>query len=223
MRRITWPRASATRLSVVVLGLAVLSALMSRTLWRAPTGESASSTSQHNQSSGPPWIYGRPDARFTIIEYADLECPYCRDYFPSLRRWVDEHPDTNWQWNHLPLAMNDPAATNDAKLTECAGATGGNAAFWSMTAWIYQHTRGNGGGLTADIPIPGMSKALRACVVGTKPMELIHAQAAAAAREHISATPTLRLVDHRSGKTLTLQGPADGDALLSAIDLLSSP
>ena len=28
--------------------------------------------------AGPPWRYGRADARFTVVEYADLECPFCR-------------------------------------------------------------------------------------------------------------------------------------------------
>jgi hypothetical protein len=39
----------------------------------------------------------------------------------------------------------------------------------------------------------------------------------------IAATPTLRLVDHRRNKTLVLHGPLEGDALLSAIDLLEVP
>jgi hypothetical protein len=32
-------------------------------------------SSENQNPAGPPWIYGRPDARFTLIEYADLECP----------------------------------------------------------------------------------------------------------------------------------------------------
>ena len=39
--------------------------------------------------AGPPWRYGRADARFTVVEYADLECPFCRAYFAVLKRWID--------------------------------------------------------------------------------------------------------------------------------------
>ena len=28
--------------------------------------------------AGLPWRYGRADARFTVVEYADLECPFCQ-------------------------------------------------------------------------------------------------------------------------------------------------
>jgi len=46
--------------------------------------------------AGPPWRYGRADARFTVVEYADLECPFCRAYFAVLKRWIDEHPEVAW-------------------------------------------------------------------------------------------------------------------------------
>lgn len=35
------------------------------------------------QPSGPPWQMGNPEGRFTLTLYADLECPFCREYFPS--------------------------------------------------------------------------------------------------------------------------------------------
>ncbi|RMV90364.1 DSBA oxidoreductase, partial [Pseudomonas amygdali pv. tabaci] len=74
---------------------------------------------QKRRSGG--WVYGSRDARFTIVEYADLECPYCKDYFPQLKAWVDQHPDVNLQWHHLPLPMHEPAASYEARWAECAG------------------------------------------------------------------------------------------------------
>ena len=176
----------------------------------------------HAEQSSPPWIYGRPDARFTIIEYADFECPYCRSYFPTLRHWIDEHPDTNWQWSHLPLPMHEPAATQEAKLAECAGAVAKTPAFWRMAEWIYRNTRGDGAGLPTVIPIPGMSPRLSACLNTENPIEIIRAQQSAAVKAGIAATPTLRLIDHRGGAGLILQGPVGSDALSSAVDFLAS-
>ena len=174
----------------------------------------------HTARSSPPWIYGRLDARFTLIEYADLECPYCRQYFPRLQEWISQHPDVNWQWHHLPLPMHEPAATRSARLAECAGAVGGTSAFWSTVAWIYQQTRGDGLGLPSDAKLPGMSLAIQTCLDTARPDVVIQDQATAAARDQITATPTLRLVDHQTGRTLTLQGLVEDDALLSAIDWL---
>jgi hypothetical protein len=90
-------------------------------------------------------------------------------------------------------------------------------------AWIYQHTPAEGLGLPSDAQLPGMSAAIQNCVDSARPDVVIREQAATAARDQIAATPTLRLVDHLTGKTLTLQGPVEGDALLSAIDWLVAP
>lgn len=172
---------------------------------------------------GPPWIYGKPDARYTLIEYGDLECPFCRAYFPILRQWIDANPEVNWQWHHLPLPAHEPAATHEAKLAECAGELGGHEAFWDTLNWIYALSAANGEGIPDNILHSDMLIPLDECLDSKRPGAVIQAQVQEAAKDNITATPTLRLVDHQSGKTLLLPGPVDGDALLSAIDLLSAP
>ena len=47
-------------------------------------------------------------------------------------------------------------------------------------------------------------------------------RAGEAAQNGVSVTPALRLRDRETGKSLLLNGPVEGDALLSAIDLLSA-
>ncbi len=59
-------------------------------------------------------LYGDAKARWTINEYADLECPFCKVYTPRLKRWVDSHPDVNLVWRHLPLQMHGEAARHMA-------------------------------------------------------------------------------------------------------------
>ncbi|MBS0450097.1 MAG: thioredoxin domain-containing protein [Proteobacteria bacterium] len=172
--------------------------------------------------AGPPWRYGRVDARFTVIEYADLECPFCRAYFTVLKHWIDAHSEVNWQWHHLPLTIHEPAASANARLVECVGEAGGPAAFWRAVEWVYTHSRGDGLGLPEGLGYPGMTPAAQQCLDSDRPDTLIRSQSASAAQEGIKVTPTLRLQDHQSGKTLLLHGPVEGDALLSAIDLLAA-
>lgn len=179
----------------------------------------AASTSQA-LPPGPPWLLGSPDARYTLTLYADLECPFCRSYVPTLTAWVEQHPETRLRWHHLPLPAHEPQASALASLAECAGASGGHAAFWQTVAWIYAHTRGNGQGLPDGTQPPGLDAA--ACLASGQPQATVREQAQGAARNGIAATPTLRLHDERSGQALLLPGPAEGDALLSALDLLAA-
>ena len=157
-----------------------------------------------------------------MIGYADLECPHCRAYFPALKRWIDAHPEVNWQWHHLPLSMHEPAARAGARLAECAGETGGHATFWQAVAWLYSNTRGDGQGVPASLHYPELTPAMQGCLESDRPDAVIRAQTVEAAEQGISATPALQLRDRGTGKTLLLNGPVEGDALLSAIDLLAA-
>ncbi len=216
--KILWPLAFVLILLVGLLARSFVH--LPRHPIRDPTAAAASTSPVQ---PGPPWIYGQTDARFTVVEYADLECPYCQAYFPILKRWIDANPEVNWQWHHLPLGMHEPATTREARMAECAGAVGGHVAFWQAVGWIYLHTRSDGQGLPGDAKLPFQTPALQACLDSTRADAVIHAEAEDAARDAIAATPTLRLVDHQTAKTLVLHGPVDEDVLLSAIDMLAKP
>lgn len=211
-----WREASHFRRRVVlsVIGAIVLLAVIATAVGVRHRSASASTTA-------PPWVYGNVQARYTLIEYADLECPYCNAYFPALKAWIDVHPEVNWQWQHRPLALHEPAATREAWLAECAGRTNGNAGFWHAVTWIYANTRGNGDGLPASMPYPDTSPKLKACLENADVGKAIQAQTEAAGRAGIEATPTVKLVDRSSGKTIVLEGAIEGDALLSAMDWLA--
>lgn len=173
-------------------------------------------------SSGPPWLYGKAGARYTLTLHADLECPYCKAYFPILKSWIDNHPETMLEWSHLPLSVHEPSATELALLAECVGEADGHAAFWDAATWIYRHTRSDGRGLPPGMNYPGITAAVKTCTASERAKSVIRAQVQAAAAENIDATPTVKLHDNETGKSLLLPGPVDGDALLSAMDLISA-
>lgn len=215
-----WQRWRCRTLCIGVTGLLLLATLCLAVLKVRPSA-SRPTTHVGTRHHGP-WVFGRPDARFTVIEYADLECPYCRAYFPVLKRWIEEHPQVNWEWWNLPLGMHDPMASEEAQLAQCVGEVDGNQAFWRTVTWIYQHTRGDGAGVPSGTRMPAKSRAVSACLGARKTARLIRAQAAEASLLHIEGTPTLRILDHKTGRALELQGPVAGDSLLSAIDSLAA-
>ena len=211
------------RLPWVVAGILVaglLGWLLSR-MPGAPAPRTGPEAAQAHPA-GPPWRHGPADARFTLTLYADLECPFCKAYYPTLMAWIDAHPEASLQWHHLPLAMHDPEASRLARVAECAGEAQGHEAFFGAIAWLYQNTRGDGQGLPTDQAWPGLTTARRACLDSDRPAAIVRAQADEAVRSGINATPTVRLDDGLTGKSLLLHGPIEGDALLSALDLVAS-
>lgn len=173
---------------------------------------------QHSPAQGSSdWTYGAAAARFTLIEYADLECPFCANSFADLRRWIDTHPDVNWQWRHLPLSIHEPRAMQAARRVECIGQSQGNTAFWKAVAEHYDRARQAMRPAHTD---DDESRAHMKCLESTRADAVIRAHLEEARKSNINATPTLILQDRRSGSQVRLEGAPSEDALLSAIDAL---
>lgn len=205
--------------------VAVVVALLLTWLVLKPSGKPSprsSAPASTVQVAEPHWRMGNPEGRFTLTLYADLECPFCRAYFPVLKRWVSGNADVALQWHHQPLAAHEPAASTEARLAECAAEAGGHAAFWQAVEWVYAHTRGDGQGLPDGLRYPGSTPAIEQCLATERPSAVIRSQAEEAAKSGVTATPSLRVRDRETGKTILLQGPVEGDALLSAMDMLAA-
>jgi len=75
-------------------------------------------------------IYGSPNAPITIVEFSDLECPFCARLHTTLKQVVDEsNGSVNWEYRHLPLPMHQNALPA-AIAAECVARLGGNDDFW---------------------------------------------------------------------------------------------
>ncbi len=216
------PSRQRQRTLIVVLACVLLAGAVGAVLL-SNGSRHASPATPTTSTSGPPWLYGSSDARYLLVVYADLECPFCQAYIPQLRQIVDTTEGVALQWHHLPLEAHEPVTSHEARMVECQGEAGGAPAFWTAVAWVYAHTRGDGKGPIDGAEPPGLDATVRACLSSERPAAIVRRQAANARAEGISATPTVRLHDRTTGRTLKLAGPIEGDALLSALDWLSQP
>lgn len=70
-------------------------------------------------------IRGPVDARYTIVEYGDFECPFCSRVTGSIDAVFDRLPgQVRWVFRHLPLDAVHPHAEDAAKAAEAAGQQG---------------------------------------------------------------------------------------------------
>ena len=81
-------------------------------------------------------IRGPQESLVTLLEYGDLECPYCGQAEPIVRELLSEFGDIRYVWRHLPLTEVHPHAQLAAEATEAADAQG---AFWEMHDLLFQH------------------------------------------------------------------------------------
>lgn len=85
-------------------------------------------------------IKGAKNAKVTLIEYSDFECPFCLRHEDSLNQALKDYPnDVRIVYRHFPLSFH-PEAQKAAEASECAGQQG---KFWEMHAEIF---KANGAG-----------------------------------------------------------------------------
>jgi Na+/H+ antiporter NhaA len=81
-------------------------------------------------------IRGPEEAPVTVVEYGDLECPYCGRAEPVVRKLLRDSGDIRYVWRHLPLNDVHPHAELAAEATEAAAA---QDAFWEMHDLLLEH------------------------------------------------------------------------------------
>lgn len=90
-------------------------------------------------------IKGNPNAKIIVVEYSDLECPFCKVFHKTMNTVVSENKDVAWVYRHFPIAGLHKKAFNEAIATECAWEQGGNDAFWKYTDRVFEITTSNDG------------------------------------------------------------------------------
>lgn len=83
---------------------------------------------------------GSIDAPIKLIEYSDLECPFCKIFHQSMLEISPDFIDSGkllWVYRHYPLTSIHANAKDMSVATECVGKLGGNDAFWKMIDGIF--------------------------------------------------------------------------------------
>lgn len=85
------------------------------------------------------WTEGNPNAKVSLIEYGDFECPACAEYFPLVQQLVQNYSSTvRFVFRNFPLNSIHPFAEIGAQAAEAAGLEGGATAYWKMNNMLYE-------------------------------------------------------------------------------------
>lgn len=168
-------------------------------------------------------IYGSTNARFTLVTFSDLECPYCRKFHPVPKSIVDSYANViNAQFVHFPLSSHNPAAQYEAIAAECVAKTAGNKAFWVFIEDVFKTSKGNGAGvedlnsLVADIGVNMQDYAN--CMQQDNMQQVIENHLQLGQQLGVSAVPTSVLMDNQTEKHITLPGIRPPESILAIVD-----
>lgn len=172
-------------------------------------------------------ILGNPNAKVVMVEYSDLECPFCKAFQTTLHQIMNKYGangDVAWVYRHFPLTELHPKAPKEAEAAECANEQGGNDKFWQFVDGVYAVTPSNNGLDPSELPkIAGQIglnvDAFNTCLNSGKYADKVAAERADAIKAGGQGTPYTILVTAQ-GKLPISQGAISYDELSSLIDQL---
>lgn len=80
---------------------------------------------------------GNKDAKVTLVEYSDFQCPACKAYEDVIKQVRDAYSpeDLKFVYRHFPLRSIHPNADIAAQAAEAAGEEG---KFWEMKSLLFE-------------------------------------------------------------------------------------
>ncbi|MEK7606645.1 MAG: DsbA family protein [Patescibacteria group bacterium] len=79
-------------------------------------------------------IRGNKNAPVVMVEFSDLECPFCSRHHPTMQSIINKYGDkVAWVYKHYPLSFH-PQAMPAALASECASEQG---KFWEFTDAVF--------------------------------------------------------------------------------------
>ena len=168
-------------------------------------------------------IFGDINAPVKVVEYSDLECPFCKRFHATMQQVVGSYSGkVAWVFRHFPIDQLHSKARKEAEATECANELGGNDKFWAYTNRLNEVTPSNNGLDAAELPkiatYVGLDTAkFTQCLESGKYASKIEAEVQAAVAAGARGTP-YSVVISASGKKSVIPGALPYEQVKGIID-----
>ncbi len=168
-------------------------------------------------------IRGSKDSNVILIEYSDLECPFCKQFHSTAQQAVDEYKGkVAWVYRHFPLDTLHPKADKEAEAAECAFELGGQDGFWKFVDKIFEVTPSNNGLDLAKLPTyagqTGLNQsAFKTCLDSGKYKDKVEEQYQGGVTAGVTGTPG-NFIMNKKGEVWVIPGAVPFEQLKLTID-----
>ncbi len=170
---------------------------------------------------------GDPGARVALVEFSDLECPFCarhaQEVYPRLIEDFVDDGRVLYILRHYPLERIHPLAFQAATAVECAGDQGD---YWGMHDRLFAAAEdlSRPGLLEAAASLDLDTAAFEACIDGDAVTTRVLADMEYAEGLSVSTTPTFLFAEVQADGSLALRARMEGagpyEAFASTLDEL---
>ncbi len=165
-------------------------------------------------------VKGEDDAKITIIEYSDYQCPFCSRFHPTVKAVSEAYGDkVRWIFRHFPLSFH-PEAKPAAEAAECAGE---QDKFWEYSDKLFENQSTLGSELYTKLAgeLGLNTSKFDSCMSSDKYLSHVEEDATGGAAAGVSGTPGTFIYVTKGGTTATvIKGAQSEAAVKAAIDAL---
>ncbi|MFZ4461810.1 MAG: DsbA family protein [Patescibacteria group bacterium] len=172
------------------------------------------------------YVEGKKDAKITLVEYSDLECPYCIIQFKNktISKLQEKYGDKiNVIYKPLNLARH-PGADQKGMASICVAQIGGAEKYEKFYKAILDRSNERGPVFPLD-NIKALAKEVgvdatkfAACYDGKKTESIYQAYTAEAMKHGVDGTPTTMILNNETKKFELMKGAADVSSFYPLVD-----
>lgn len=168
-------------------------------------------------------VRGAKNADISVIEYSDMECPFCKRFHPTVQQLMKEYNGKiAWVYRHFPLSFH-ANAQKEAEASECVAELGGADKYWKFIDGIFDKTTSNGTGFALDALAPlakevGVDEQkFKQCLDSGKYAKRIQQDTTEGQTSGVDGTPGTILV-RKDGKSRLVPGAVPYEELKAQVD-----
>lgn len=147
------------------------------------------------QANGP--SRGSAKSPLLLVEFADFECPHCKEVQPTVDRLLKDYPQARFVSEPFPLRGVHSEAEKAAETGVCVAKIGGNDAFFKYSDAVYANQasltpQGSTAALQAAVVAAGVDQAkVQACVSQPSTKAAVDESIKLGTELGVNSTPTL--------------------------------
>ena len=164
-------------------------------------------------------IKGNIDAKIALIEYSDLECPYCQTFHETMKEVIAQNPDEFvWVFRNFPLSIHKGAQAK-AEASECVASLGGNDKYWEYIDALFNDLTATTESLPALAASMGLDEAaITDCISSGKFKDKVKADLDSGSVAGITGTPGTVIYNKDTKKTTLIPGAFDYNQIMDLVE-----
>lgn len=165
-------------------------------------------------------IRGPKDAKVVIVEYSDIDCPFCKQVHPILQKLQGDYQgQVSWVYRHFPLSAIHPTAEHKAQASECVAELAGNDGFWKFIDSLFSEAAATDGQLATIAAKSGANKAaFQQCLDSGRYKDKVAGQLQNGTKSGVAGTPHTILI--ANGNYKAIRGALPEQSFKAEIDAL---